>query len=52
MKSRYAVEGRLEGLQMAYRAVSSDNIDPKLEARIRELKWVLEYDEKYISHDG
>ena len=52
MKSRYAVEGRLEGLQMAYRVASSDNIDPELEARIRELEWVLGADESYISHDG
>ncbi len=51
------VEERLNEMHTRYRAVSSDNIDPELEAQIRELKWVLrvmqeESKEKYISHDG
>ena len=51
MKQRHEVEERLDELQARYRAVSSDNIDPELEAQIRELEWVLE-DGRYISHDG
>ena len=49
------IEERLNGFHAKYRSVSSDNIDPELEAQIRELKWVLrviEANEKYISHDG
>jgi len=51
MKSKKDIEERLNGLHAKYRTVSSDNIDPELEAQIRELKWVLR-DETYISHDG
>jgi len=52
MKTRQEIEVRLSGFREKYRAVSSDNIDPELEASIRELKWVLRGDESYISHDG
>ena len=41
MKTRQEIEVRLSGFRKKYRAVSSDNIDPELEASIRELKWVL-----------
>lgn len=42
MKSEQQIEERLNGFHKKYRSVSSDNIDPELEAQIRELKWVLE----------
>ena len=51
MKSKQQIEARLSELHARYRIVSSDTIDPELEAQIRELKWVLE-GETYISHDG
>ena len=51
MKSEQQIEERLNKLHTIYRTVSSDTIDPELEAQIRELKWVLE-GETYISHDG
>ena len=41
IRSREEMEERLNGFHMRYREVSSDNIDPELEASIRELKWVL-----------
>lgn len=41
MRSREEVEDRLNGFYKKYRSVSGDNIDPEIEASIRELKWVL-----------
>ena len=51
MKNESQINERLNELWDRYRSVSSDNIDPELEAQIRELKWVLK-DETYISNDG
>ena len=40
-RPKQEIEYRLNGFHKKYRSVSGDNIDPELEASIRELKWVL-----------
>lgn len=44
MRSKEAIEGRLEGLHLAYRSIPGGGIDIEIEAMIRELVWVLEDD--------
>ena len=42
MKTEAQIIARLNELHRQYRTISSDTIDPELEAQIRELNWVLE----------
>ena len=50
-ETKNRITARLNWLHGRYRLVSSDTIDPELEAQIRELKWVLE-GITYIRHDS
>lgn len=50
MKSEQQIKDRLSELNEKYR-MSSDMYNPVLQARIKELNWILK-DERYISHDG
>jgi len=42
MRSEEAIMGRLDGLHLAYQAISGNDIDGEIDTMIRELTWVLE----------
>ena len=44
MRSQEAIQGRLDGLHLAYTAIPGDCIDTTIETMIQELNWVLEDD--------